>query len=97
MSETAMINFRIRKTDLQKLDQAAQTLGLTRSDFLRQATSDLINTATGADPVEKTGTRGKQQEKAVFLNSTCPKNDYCRFIKNAKGTKTCQTCGYTRT
>jgi hypothetical protein len=97
MGKTEMMNFRLRSEDVPKLDAAAKAAGLTRSDFVRRAVTELVARYTGErKPMEAAGTRGpaapKQSSKG-YPFPDCPKNPACKFQKLPTGIKLCQTCG----
>lgn len=90
-----MVNFRVKEQDLVRIDEAAERTRQSRSDFIRTAVSEAVQTRVGGGAVTKVGVRGKATEKAQMLDEGCPKNRYCVFTKIPGGT-ICSTCGVTR-
>ena len=91
-----MINFRLREEDLPKLDAAARTAGMSRSDFIRRAVTEMVGRYTGSDvSLESAKVRGvaasKVDRKMPF--DDCPRNSACRLQRLATGVKLCSTCG----
>lgn len=89
-----MLNFRVKPTDVERIDQAADTLHLSRSDFIRKAVTEAVTSQLGGAAVTAVGVRGKAVEKSVGLDENCPKNRYCIFTKIQDGGTICSTCGY---
>lgn len=90
-----MINFRLREEDIPKLDAAARSAGMTRSDFIRQAVTELVARYTRTDvALEAASGRGpaavKEDRKMPFPD--CPKNTACKLQKLPTGIKLCATC-----
>lgn len=95
MPRSSMINFRLREEDIPKLDAAARTAGMTRSDFIRRAITELVAKYTRNEtPLEAAPGRGpaapKQDRKMPFPE--CPKNTACNLQKLPTGIKLCTTC-----
>lgn len=90
-----MINFRLREEDIPKLDAAARTAGMTRSDFIRKAVTELVAKYTRNEtPLEAAAGRGPsvKQEDRKMPFSDCPKNTACKLQKLPTGIKLCTTC-----
>lgn len=94
MAKGVMVNFRLRDEDVVRIDQAASTLGLSRSDFIRRAVSEFLQDVAGGSEVGVVGKRGKAKEKASTLDGNCPRNSYCVFVKDSDRSRVCRTCGY---
>jgi Arc/MetJ-type ribon-helix-helix transcriptional regulator len=91
-----MINFRLREEDIPKLDAAARTAGMTRSDFIRRAITELVARYTRhEEPLEAASGRGPAAEKPSKRQpfSDCPRNKACKLQKLPTGIKLCGTCG----
>lgn len=96
MARSQMINFRLREEDIPKLDAAARTAGMTRSDFIRKAVTELVARYTSHDaPLEAAPGRGqaapKVDRKMPFAD--CPRNVACKLQRLPTGVKLCSTCG----
>lgn len=96
MARSQMINFRLREEDLPKLDAAARTAGLSRSDFIRRAVTELVGKYTGTEvSIESAKVRGaalpKVDRKMPFAD--CPRNPACRLQRLPTGVKLCSSCG----
>lgn len=94
MGKSVMINFRVKQEDADRIDQAADITGVSRSDFVRQAVSEQVQEMLGGTAVGTVGKRGKALEKAQMRDEGCPKNAYCVFVRDAAHRRICQTCGY---
>lgn len=81
---------------MARIDEAAASLGLSRSDFLRRAASDLVSDVVGGGDVGKVGVRGRGLERPQMLDAGCPKNSYCLFVRSVSGSRVCGTCGVER-
>ncbi len=88
MAESKMVNFRATEGELNQIDKAAAQLGLSRSDFIKQALKNFLGgtpkPAVPAGPVCVTGVGFPKCQSAVW-------------VKVQGGAKLCQTCGVTRT
>lgn len=94
MAKGVMVNFRLREEDLVRVDSAAQIVGVSRSDFVRDCVSERVAEIVGGGDVKALTGRGKAKEKPVTLDANCPKNPYCLFVKDSAGARVCGTCGF---
>lgn len=97
MADSQMVNFRVVANDLRRIDSVAKKLGMTRSDFIRQAVTEHVGRYTGDETVvaPKAG-RGKAKtaeptSKGLFPD--CPRNSACSFQRLPTGVKLCTLCG----
>lgn len=95
MAKPAMVNFRLRDEDVAKIDAAAERLGVSRSDFIRDAVTAKLAGFTDDSEVSKVGVRGKAKEATVALHPDCPKSQYCRFVLGPQRKRICAVCGHT--
>lgn len=91
-----MMNFRLRSEDVPKLDAAAKTAGMSRSDFIRQAiTEKVARTMRSVDPemapAPGRGPAIKAEKKMPFPD--CPRSAQCKLQKLPTGIKLCTSCG----
>jgi len=92
-----MLNFRLRQADVVKLDALVEALGVTRSDFIRQAVAEKVGRMDGktVELLPSKG-RGKQAPKSGGPFPDCPKNEACSFSRTTTGIQVCSTCGVKR-
>jgi hypothetical protein len=96
MAETKMVNFRLRQEDIPRLNAAVKRSGMTRSDFIRKAVTELVAKMDGQDgELAPEGGRGKAKEPVATKGKfpDCPRNKACQVITLPMGQgKVCKLC-----
>lgn len=95
MSESVMINVRLSRAEVARLDKAAEQAGISRSDFMRQAIEHELARRGDKGSVTGVKVRGKAK-KSKFPYDNCPKGPQCQFARTVTGIQVCGTCGNKR-
>lgn len=84
-----MVNFRMKQSELEAIDAVANRLGVTRSDFIRDAVKERIARHVSESPVAipsgpSQGCKGGGNPRACQIK---------QLAKLATGVKVCTVCG----
>lgn len=88
-----MVNVRLKKSEVARIDSAADKLGMSRSAFIRHALTKALTSLGDEDSVTGVQVRGKaDSNKPKYPHETCPTGPQCQFIRTPTGTSICRTC-----
>jgi predicted DNA-binding protein len=97
MSESIMTNVRLKKSEVARIDAAAERTGVSRSDFIRRAIEHELAKLGDTGAVTGVRVRGKAAKAtAKYPYPDCPKGPQCQFARTVTGIRVCSTCGVKR-